>query len=428
MMHLTRKQQLIAAALLAGAVVLLAARGRSQPAKPRNSAPKDESVVDASKHVTLQAALDSLPASGGVVRIPPGNYEITKPLVLSSESVHVQGSGPATHLINKNEDGQPALVLRPKDFATKRSARIWRVQVSDLRISGNKKSGDGLLAQGVNEIYLHGLSVDHNGGHGINLVSCYEDPRIVNSLMTYNGKAGLNIEAGHDVVVSANQFEENQDALRCLDSFNLCMTGNCVDDHLRHGVVIENTYGSVLSGNMIEECKGTAIVLDRDCYGITLSANVIAHEDGGGIDLRDAWGCAVTGNTFTIVKKNALTIGPASGRITITGNNFSNSWIGGMQKRRVKDPATGVALQGTSDITITGNTFTGLDAHAIEADDKCRRLAIVGNVMFDLGVGPDAKAAATKLRQGAERRPRQERDRQVTPIRLASPAAHVVPG
>ena len=60
-----------------------------------------------------------------------------------------------------------------------------------------------------------------------------------------------------------------------------------LDDHLRDGVVIENTYGSVVAGNMIEECAGTAIVLDRDCYGITLSANVIAHETSGGIDLRD---------------------------------------------------------------------------------------------------------------------------------------------
>ena len=107
-------------------------------------------------------------------------------------------------------------------------------------------------------------------------------------------------------MVSANQFEENRDALRCVDGYNLCMTGNCLDDHLRDGVVIENTYGSVVAGNMIEECAGTAIVLDRDCYGITLSANVIAHETSGGIDLRDAHGCTVSANTFTIVKKNAL--------------------------------------------------------------------------------------------------------------------------
>src|SRR4029453_5631307 len=89
------------------------------------------------------------------------------------------------------------------------------------------------------------------------------------------------------IVVSGNHFEENLDALRCIDSFNLCMTGNNLDDHVRDGVGIENTYGSVDSGKMIEECNGRAIVLDRDCYGITLSANVIAH-NGGGIALLDA--------------------------------------------------------------------------------------------------------------------------------------------
>ena len=117
------------------------------------------------------------------------------------------------------------------------------------------------------------MAVDHHGGNGIVLKDCYEDPRLVGNIITYNAAAGVLLEGCHDIVVSANQFEENQDAFRCLDSFNLCMTGNNVDDHLRHGVVIENTYGSIVSGNMIEECNGTAMILDRDCYGITVSAN-----------------------------------------------------------------------------------------------------------------------------------------------------------
>ena len=132
----------------------------------------------------------------------------------------------------------------------------------------------------------------------------------------------MNLVGCHDIVVAGCQFEENDDALHCIDSFNLCMSGCCVDDHLGNGVVIENTYGSVVSGNMIEECQGIAIILDRDCYGITLSANVIAH-NGGGIDLRDAHGCAVSANTFTIMKSDALRIGPNSGRIAISGNVFS---------------------------------------------------------------------------------------------------------
>ena len=169
-------------------------------------------------------------------------------------------------------------------------------------------------------------------------MNCYEDPRIADSIFTYNAQAGLNIVGGHDIVVSANQFEENQDAVRCIDSFNLCMNGNNLDDHLGNGVVIENTYGSVLSGNMIEECNGTAVILDRDCYGITISANVIAHNMAGGVDLRDAWGCAVSANTFTIMAARALVVGPGAGGVTITGNNFSNSCIGGKPRRLARTP------------------------------------------------------------------------------------------
>jgi hypothetical protein len=166
------------------------------------------------------------------------------------------------------------------------------------------------------------------------------------------------------------------------------MTGNCVDDHLRHGVVIENTYGSVLAGNMIEECQGTAVVLDRDCYGITLSANVIAHEFSGGIDLRDAHGCAVSSNTFTIVQKNALTIGPGSGRITVTGNNFSDSYIGegGIKRQQTDSLASGITVAGAADVAVAGNLFAGLRPHAASGDGQASRLLFVGNVVTDAGL------------------------------------------
>ena len=200
-------------------------------------------------------------------------------------------------------------------------------------------------------------------------------------------------------MVNANQFEENQDAVRCVDGFNLTMNGNNLDDHLGNGVVIENTYGSVLSGNMIEECNGIAVILDRDCYGITISANVIAHNTAGGIDLRDAWGCAVSANTFTINGQPGLRIGPGAGRITVTGNNFSNSHIGGKVKRVPEMPAGGIVLDGTSDNVISGNVFTGLSAPAIQAKGDCQRLVITGNLTGDLNRNSPRKRPALDLGQ-----------------------------
>ena len=361
-------------------------------------------VIDAASYASLQEAIDALPAEGGMVTLPPGTFEIREPLRLGKGDVLLRGSGTATHIKNVNAAGATALRIAPGDYGTNKRSRIWRVTLQDFRITGNEKSGHGIEALGVNEIFIHGVTVSYHGGDGIRLENCYEDPRVSDSLITYNKKTGLHIQAGHDIVVAANQFEENADAVRCIDSFNLCMTGNNLDDHLANGVVIENTYGSVVSGNMIEECRGTAIVLDRDCYGVTLSANVIAHESAGGIDLRGAHGCAVSGNTFTIVKKNGLRIGPGSGRITVTGNNFSDSFIGvarGEKRRKNDQDAAGIVLEGTSDVAISGNLFSGLSSPAVRlAGPPSRRVLFANNVLTDVksdhpGLAKRADSAVT---------------------------------
>lgn len=367
-------------------------------------------VIQAADFENLQAALDAVPAGGGLVVLPPGRFLVDKPLILSRSETRIIGAGAATCLVNTNEEGEPTLILRPTDIEENRRARLWRVQLADFRICGDPeaidakstdpKSGDGILAHGINELFIHGLSIDHHGGNGIRLVDCYEDARVSDSILTYNREAGLTIEAGHDIVVSANQFEENQDAVRCVDSFNLCMNGNNLDDHLGNGVIIENTYGSVVSGNMIEECAGTAIILDRDCYGITLSANVIAHNVTGGIDLRDAWGCAVSANTFTLDDKFGVKVGPQAGRIPISGNAFCDSYHGDAAKRKVEENfAGGIVLEGTSDIAITGNTFTGLSRDALTADEACRRIVFQGNLVF--GANPLAEGGNAQVKLDA---------------------------
>ncbi len=341
-------------------------------------------VIDASQFPTLQAAFDAIPKTGGMVRLPAGTFKVDAPLVITAEDVCVEGAGTATHIQNTNENGQPTIILAHPD-GPDRKHPLWRIRLANFRITGNPKSGHGILARQINEIMLDGLTISYHGGDGIRLDHCYEDPRICDCLITYNKATGLHLDGCHDIIVSACQFEENNDALQCLDGFNLTMTGNNLDDHLGRGVVIENTYGSVVSGNMIEECQAAAVVLDRDCYGITLSANVIAH-NGAGIDLRDAHGCSVSANTFTLMKTDALRISSDSGRIAVSGNSFCNSYIGeGMVRRGTEDrAAAGLVLDNTQDIGVVGNTFSSVRPKAVVIRGTCQRILFSSNVLADV--------------------------------------------
>ena len=379
---------LIAAIAIITVLWQLPAQSARDVSPAQNILPGARPIIDAIAYPSLQAALDALPDEGGVVHLPPGVFEINQPLIISRSDVLLKGAGTATHIKNVNEEGKPAIIIQHSSRGENRKAELWRICLSNFRVTGNDKSGPGIDARRINEIFIDGVTVSYHGGDGIRLHFCYEDPRVCNSLITYNKGTGVNVIGCHDIVVSANQFEENQDALRCIDAFNLCMTGNNLDDHLGHGVVIENTYGSVVSGNMIEECNGAAIILDRDCYGITLSANVIAHDAGGGILLRDAHGCTVSANTFTIMGSDALYIGPDSGRITVTGNNFSDSYVGGVKKviRRVGDRAAGgMVLEGTTDITIVGNLFSSVRPKALGLKGRpSRRIIFSNNILTDV--------------------------------------------
>jgi hypothetical protein len=378
---------IVGSAVVFGFVSVFCIAAVGPPQRNAPQLPGARRIIDATGYPSLQAAIDALPAEGGVVHLPPGTFEISEPLRVTTSDVLIEGCGTATHIKNVNTGGESAMILQHSSAQENRKAELWRIQLADFRITGNDKSGHGIEARRINEIFIDGVTVSYHGGDGVHLYFCYEDPRICDSLITYNKKTGLNLVGCHDIVVASNQFEENCDAVRCVDGFNLCMTGNNLDDHLGDGVVIENTYGSVVSGNMIEECKGTAIVLDRDCYGVALSANVIAHNVTGGIDLRDAHGCAVSANTFTIAENNSLVVGPQSGRITVTGNNFSDSYIGnGNVKRAANDrAAAGMVLNGTSDIAIVGNLFSSLRPKALTVEGEPSKFVLfTSNVLTDV--------------------------------------------
>lgn len=88
---------------------------------------------------------------------------------------------------------------------------------------------------------------------------------------------------------------------------------------------------------------GIAIIVGRDCYGVIISANVIAH------DLRRGKARHST--------ERKLPVGPGA--------------------------VSGSFVKETSDIVIPGNIFSGLDGEAIWVGGECPGLLISNNIVTD---------------------------------------------
>lgn len=342
--------------------------------------------IEAIHYASIQQAIDALPAEGGEVLLPAGKFVIDEPLLITGEDVSLRGVGAATHIHNANEEGQAALMIVPEGefdraMANNKRKYRWRVQVSDMRITGNEKSGHGIDAVWVNEIYLEGVAVSYHGGDGIHMLYCLEDARLADSLITYNKGSGVYILGNHDTVVSGTQFEENLDALQFVDGFNLTFTSNIIDDHLRNGVVLDNSMGNTISANMIEQCEGIGVVLKNNTYATIVGANIFTANRKGGVVMEDVHGTSITGNTFTIMAENAVSVDSKCRALTISGNTFADRSLGdGEFKGKVEDNvASGIVLKGASVLNINGNTFSNLSTPALTIEGKAARQVVFSN-------------------------------------------------
>ncbi len=268
---------------------------RQRPAEASPSATRQ--IIDASDYPDLHAAVAALPASGGLLWIPPGEYEIDQPLWIITDNTRIQGAGAATRVINRNEQQQHAIVLEHKDRPREPLARLSHVELVDLRVSGNPKSGDGVFVEGVKELSIRGVTVDHHGEHGIRLLDVFEGPRVLGSSVHDNGFDGLYTLASSDLVVSANQFARNRDAINAQRTKTLCLNGNNISHHRRHGIHLDSATAAAISGNVIASSGAAAVLIEKNFRGGSLTGNVF-RENAAGVHVRGAAGAVVTGNSF----------------------------------------------------------------------------------------------------------------------------------
>ena len=98
------RAMVVVSAVISGVLIgaCIGTSGSAEPPLSPQGLPGARAVVDAAKYPSLQAAIDAVPAEGGMVTLPPGTFEIDKPLLVTKGDVLLRGSGMATHIKNMN--------------------------------------------------------------------------------------------------------------------------------------------------------------------------------------------------------------------------------------------------------------------------------------------------------------------------------------
>jgi hypothetical protein len=345
----------------------------------------------------IQAGINSLGSTGGILFIPKGNYKITNTIVING-STTIQGDGrEATRIVNYSDNN---------------AVQIWGIYnaIKDLTITANGKSGgSGIFCETVsggsnsagtnidciiieNHLYNIRLTKHTSGFICRNLVS--QNPKdngacvlieeevvetfFTDCIMSGNavpGSTGLRIKGG------TGNFFTNVDIVRCNNAIEITpinqevlwqwFTNVLADSSLSDGIRIQADEGSAIYSVTFNNCwagsnAGTGILLNAVGTGVLDGIEFIGTRvlDNGyfGFQLAKGKNVSILGGTISGNTNNGVHINAGVSEFKIECVR-----IGKAMGRSVEQPI-GIRIDpGSSDnFIITGcdcrvNTFAGIN-------------------------------------------------------------------
>lgn len=192
----------------------------------------------------IQAAINSLSATGGVVYLPINTYKITAPLTNTKSGVSLVGDGSAATIISNSQTGD-AIVFG--DAVNE----LTQCRIVGMKIQGSVTSGRGFYGKifgsqcELNDVYVNSGSV------GIQLDSCYVSKY-------YN--VWVRSTVSHGIFV--NNISHNTSFIGC----KVQLAGG-------NGMVIQGCYNVLVTGSNFEFNQINQIAVSNGCAGVDIADN-----------------------------------------------------------------------------------------------------------------------------------------------------------
>jgi hypothetical protein len=280
----------------------------------------------------VQRALDALPATGGIVVLPPGTISVTRPLLIKRSHQTLRGAGTATVLRLADNANCPVIIIgEPVNHPT---YTVSNVRVESLFIDGNrygqqrelwKEQGEGseirnngitvqrvsdsvvenvvaarcrsgglVTTLGVQRLLVRGLEAFDNEFDGL---ACYAttDSRFVDLNLHSNPGAGISLDLSFNGnTISNAQLRANDLGIFMRDSRRNQFLNVSIDKSRNHGVFmaqaevhqltacVENSFTNLQATN----CGGAAFrINDASCKDNTIIGATFKENQHGGLSL-----------------------------------------------------------------------------------------------------------------------------------------------
>jgi len=298
----------------------------------------------------IQASMNDLPTSGGLVFVPSGVFNIGTPLRITRSNVGLTGAGGSSYL---RTDGS--------NFTANVSGMIeidgayQGIVVEGLALDGaNTDTCRGVIIQGGSEVLVRecrfvnwlgdlsqrgrGLTVVHNPGteapphKGVRVEGCH----------FFNNQIGIVMHRTIYVIQNC-YFERNVwDGIYMEGTARGIISGNLVTFSPRTGIFLIFTDRESVIGNRIEDC-GSGIQV-YEARGMSMLGNHIERCASGGIDIRtNSAHCVASGNVVGYCSGvPGIQMISGASECAITDNILRANW-------------DGVAATGSSNHRIAGN-------------------------------------------------------------------------
>ena len=289
-----KNSAMLAVPLLIGGVSLPAFALTTPPARSRGTTLRDVKAYGAygdglhDDTAAIQAAINSLPTTGGTVTIPAGTY-----LIDTSKKINLRS------LMHLKMD--PNAILKAKTSSLSRHYLVYISNKSDVEISGGQLVGDrdthkyatsgthewghGLQILGGKRVTVRDMHVSKCTGDGVCIGGSSADVVIANIISTQNRRQGLSITNCSNIKVYDSEFSYTQGT-----------SPEC-------GIDIEPDAGYSCTNVLIQNCrlnnnKRYGLNIWNRTTNVTLDGNTFEYNGSLGMGTVGISGLTVTNNIF----------------------------------------------------------------------------------------------------------------------------------